>query len=132
MCNTSNAQKERKCIKMSIDEIKNDLDTSQALTADSPAAETIAEEIPRQKKGEIPPAEIIAQAREQGKTQGRKGCGQHRFNMAFTPKAYDFITTMARVRGETITNFVNTLIENCADNNNEIYQKAIEFRNSLK
>lgn len=39
---------------------------------------------------------------------------------------------MARVRGETVTHFVNTLIENCADNNNELYKKAIEFRNSLK
>jgi hypothetical protein len=51
--------------------------------------------------------------------------------MAFSPKAYDFITCMARVRGETITAFVNHLIEKCIDDNQEIYQKALEFRDSL-
>lgn len=95
------------------------------------AAETIPEPIPRQRKGELPTVEVMEQAREQGRTQGRKGCKAHRFNMAFSPKAYDFITCMARVRGETITAFVNHLIEKTIDDNQEIYQKALEFRDSL-
>jgi len=95
------------------------------------AAETIPEPIPRQKKGELPTVEVMEQAREQGRTQGRKGCKAHRFNMAFSPKAYDFITCMARVRGETITAFVNHLIEKTVDDNQEIYQKALEFRDIL-
>lgn len=95
------------------------------------AAETIPEPIPRQRKGELPTVEVMEQAREQGRTQGRKGCKAHRFNMAFSPKAYDFITCMARVRGETITAFVNHLIEKTVDDNQEIYQKALEFRDSL-
>lgn len=94
-------------------------------------SDTIPEQIPRQKRDEMPAAEIVEQAREQGKTQGRKGCKAHRFNMAFSPKAYDFITCMARVRGETITAFVNHLIEQTIDDNQEIYQKALEFRDSL-
>lgn len=94
-------------------------------------AETIPEPIPRQHRDELPTAEIIEQAREQGRTQGRKGCKAHRFNMAFSPKAYEFITCMARVRGETITNFVNGLIEKVIDENQEVYQKALEFRDSL-
>ena len=95
------------------------------------AAETIPEPIPRQKKGDLPTIEIQEKAREQGRTQGRKGCKAHRFNMAFSPKAYDFITTMARVRGETVTSFVNHLIEKTIDDNQYIYQQALKFRDSL-
>ena len=111
----------------------DELNTSNVFeeTIETAAAETIPEPIPRQKKGELPTVEVQEQAREQGKTQGRKGCKAHRFNMAFSPKAYDFITCMARVRGETITAFVNHLIEKCIDDNQEIYQKALEFRDSL-
>ncbi|MBQ3981743.1 MAG: hypothetical protein II631_06830 [Treponema sp.] len=98
---------------------------------ESAVSETIQAPIPRQKQGELPTEEIVQMAREQGKTQGRAGCKAHRFNMAFTPKAYDFIVCMARVRGETITGFVNHLIEKCIDDNQEIYQKALEFRDSL-
>lgn len=98
---------------------------------ESAALETIEEPIPRQKQGELPTEEIVQMAREQGKTQGRKGCKAHRFNMAFSPKAYDFIVCMARVRGETITGFVNHLIEKCIDENQEVYQKALEFRNKM-
>ena len=95
------------------------------------ASEPAPEPIPRQKRGSAPTEEIIEQAREQGKTQGRKGCKAHRFNMAFSPAAYDFITTMARVRGETITSFDNHLIEKCAEDNAEVYQQALKFRDSL-
>ena len=87
--------------------------------------------IPRQKRGEQPSLEVQEQAREQGRTQGRTGCKAHRFNMAFSPKAYEFITTMSRVRGETMTSFVNHLIEKAEDDNQEIYQQAKKFRDSL-
>ena len=111
----------------------DDLDTSNlfAEQIEDAVAETIPEPIPRQNRDTMPTAAVVEQAREQGKTQGRKGCKAHRFNMAFSPKAYDFITCMARVRGETITAFVNHLIEKCIDDNQEIYQKALEFRDSL-
>ena len=94
-------------------------------------SEPAPEPIPRQKRGSTPTEEIVEQAREQGRTQGRKGCKAHRFNMAFSPAAYDFITTLARVRGETITSFVNHLIEKCAEDNAEVYQQALKFRDSL-
>ena len=110
-----------------------ELNTSNVFdeTIEAAAAETIPEPIPRQKRTELPTVEVVEQAREQGKTQGRKGCKAHRFNMAFSPKAYDFITCMARVRGETITAFVNHLIEKTVDDNQEIYQQALKFRDSL-
>lgn len=94
-------------------------------------AEKAPEPIPRQHRDQTPTQEIIDQAREQGRTQGRKGCKMHRFNMAFSPKAYQFLSCMARVRGETMTSFVNHLIEKCADDNAGIYQQALKFRDSL-
>lgn len=106
----------------------DDIYSSQIAEA---TAEVIAEPIPRQKKGELPSKDIVEQARQQGKTQGRKGCGAHRFNMAFSPKAYEFITTMARVRGETITAFTNHIIEQAAEEHAEIFQQALKFKESL-
>lgn len=102
-----------------------------AESIETATAEPMPEPIPRQSRKEMPTKEVVEQAREQGRTQGRKGCKMHRFNMAFSPKAYDFITCMARVRGQTITSFVNELIEKTVDDNAEVYQKALEFRDSL-
>ena len=44
------------------------------------------------------------------RTQGRKGCKAVRINMAFTPENYEFIKTMAKASGQTMTEFVNLII----------------------
>ncbi len=64
-------------------------------------------------------------------TTGRKGVKLPRINVAFTPEVYMYITTMAQVRGQTITQFVNHILRKSMEDNREIYEKAIEFRNSL-
>lgn len=64
-------------------------------------------------------------------TTGRKGVKLPRMNMAFTPDNYAYIKTMSKVRGESLTQFVNHLIETSIEQNAEIYAKAIEFRKSL-
>lgn len=102
-----------------------------AETIENAAAEPIQEPIQRQSRDTMPTAEIVEQARQQGRTQGRKGCKAHRFNMAFSEKSYLFITTMARVRGETVTSFVNHILEQAADDNAELFQQALKFRDSL-
>lgn len=61
-------------------------------------------------------------------TSGRKGLKLPRINMAFSPQNYDYIQTMARVRGETLTTFVNRILDESREKNNELYQSAIEFR----
>lgn len=66
-----------------------------------------------------------------GKTSGRKGLNMPRINMAFTPEVYDYIKTMARVRGESMTDFVNTVLRQSLEENGDLYRKAVEFRNSL-
>jgi len=59
---------------------------------------------------------------------GRKGLKLPRINMAFIPENYDYIQTMARVRGETLTDFVNRIITASREENTELYQSAVEFR----
>lgn len=87
--------------------------------------------IPRQKRGVQPSADIVEMARKQGKTQGRAGCKAHRFNMAFSPEVYEFIQTMAKVRGESVTAFVNGILEKAMEDNKEVYEQALKFKNSL-
>lgn len=69
--------------------------------------------------------------RETMKTQGRKGAGLKRINLAFSDTNYQYISTMARVRGETLTGFVNHIVSENMARNAETYMQAIRFRNSL-
>ena len=64
-------------------------------------------------------------------TGGRKGVKLPRINMAFTADNYDFLQTMARVRGQTMTQFVNDIVSNQRELHAETYAKAIDFLNSL-
>lgn len=58
------------------------------------------------------------------KTQGRKGCKATRINMAFTPENHQFIKTMARISGHTMTEFTNLVIERYRTEHPEIYEQA--------
>lgn len=69
--------------------------------------------------------------REAGKTKGRKGCKAIRINMAFTPEVHEYIKTMARVRGESITDFTNYIFTRSMEENAEVYQRAKEFKESF-
>lgn len=68
------------------------------------------------------------QFRAEGKTKGRKGCKAIRINMAFTPEVHEYIKTMARVRGESITDFTNYIFTRSMEENAEVYQRAKEFK----
>ena len=70
--------------------------------------------------------------REAGTTQGRKGCKAVRINMAFSPDLYDYIRTMARVRGESVTKFTNFVFRQSMAENETLYKKAQEFKESFK
>lgn len=65
------------------------------------------------------------------KTAGRKGVKLPRINMAFTPELYDYVRTMSRVSGITLTEFVNRVMKQYMEEHREDYDRAIEFRNSL-
>lgn len=87
--------------------------------------------IPRQKRGAAPSSDIVEQAQRQGRTQGRAGCKAKRINMAFLPEVHEFIRTMAKVRGESVTAFVNSLLLKAMEDNKEVYEQALKFKNSL-
>lgn len=70
-------------------------------------------------------------ARMTGKTAGLKGVKLQRINMGFTPDVYDYIRTMARVSGLTMTDFVNKALREHLEQHQGVYDKAIEFKNSL-
>lgn len=75
--------------------------------------------------------EEALEALESLKTSGKKGVKLPRINLAFTPANYEFIKTMAQVRGQNLTEFINDIIAEARTTHSETYQKAIEFRNSL-
>lgn len=111
----------------------NDIETGN-IFAESIAeatAELIVPPLERQKQGQLPTKAFVDEARRQGKTQGRAGCTSNRINMAFTPEVYEFVCTMARVRGETMTKFVNHIIAQSMEQYNDIYQQALKFKESL-
>lgn len=64
-------------------------------------------------------------------TSGKKGVKLPRINLAFTPEVYKYIQIMSRVRGESMTDFINTALQQHKEQHADIYEKAIEFRNSL-
>ena len=65
------------------------------------------------------------------KTTGRKGLKAPRINMAFTPEMYEYIQTMARVSGMTLTDFVNLAMKQHKEEHKDLYEQAVKFRNSL-
>ena len=105
-------------------------DFSQVNTA--PVFNAIAEATTAGRKPRrIPTEEEKAEALETLHTVGLKGVKAPRINMAFTQSNYDFIVTMAQVRGQSRTEFVNDVLKKYRTENADLYNKALEFRNSL-
>lgn len=65
------------------------------------------------------------------KTQGRKGCFVHRINMAFSEEVHQYIIVMSRIRGETITDFTNKVIEQHMKENQAVYDQAKKILGSF-
>jgi len=65
------------------------------------------------------------------KSSGRKGVKLPRINMAFAPEVYEYIQTMARVSGISMTDFVNLAMKEHIRNHEDLYNRAREFRDSL-
>ena len=75
--------------------------------------------------------EEAAEALEALHTSGLKGVKLPRINLAFTPANYEFVKIMAQVRGQTLTEFVNDMLQQARENNADLYKQAIKFRESL-
>ena len=94
---------------------------------ETPAAANKKQYKPRKTYSE----EEAAAALDSLQTAGRKGVKLPRINLAFTPANYEFIKIMAQVRGQSLTEFVNDMLREARESHADLYQKAIEFRNSL-
>lgn len=77
-------------------------------------------------------AEQAQEMREAGTTQGRKGCKAIRINMAFTPDVHEYIKVMARVRGESVTDFTNYVFRQSMEQNAALYEQAKTFKKSFE
>lgn len=77
-------------------------------------------------------AQQAQEMRQAGKTQGRKGCKAVRINMAFTPEVHEYIRTMARVRGESVTAFTEFVFRQSMADNADLYDKAKAFKDSFR
>lgn len=100
--------------------------------------ETIAEVTAPAAEGQTPyksrreyTAEERLQYMQEMRTSGRKGVKLERINMAFTPENYEYIQIMSRVTGMSKTGFVNFALKQHMEEHADLYQKAIEFRQSL-
>lgn len=65
------------------------------------------------------------------KTSGRKGVKMPRVNFAFKPSVYEYVSTMARVSGMNMTEFINKVLEDHMNAHMDTYKKALEFRDQL-
>ena len=70
-------------------------------------------------------------AQEALATQGKRGAKAQRINMAFTPSNIDFIRIMAKLKGQTMTQYVNSIIDREREEAGEAYQKAKDLIDSL-
>ncbi len=66
-----------------------------------------------------------------GKTQGRKGCHAPRINLAFTSTNYDFVKVMSCATGETMTDFINFVLDQYREEHHETYDQAKAFTDAL-
>lgn len=75
--------------------------------------------------------EEAAERAAQLKTQGRKGCKAVRINMAFTPDNHQFVKIMARISGQSMTEFTNYVIEQYRKEHPEIFEQAKDIISKL-
>ena len=61
---------------------------------------------------------------EVAQTQGRKGAKLPRINMAFTPQNLEYLRVMAGIRGQSVTRYVNALVEQDMELNRVAYDAA--------
>lgn len=83
--------------------------------------------MPRRSRTTPPTEDEMLEAREQGRTQGRKGTKALRINMAFPPEMYDFIRRMAKFRGESITVYCQHIIQLYMDQHMDDYEQILDF-----
>ena len=65
----------------------------------------------------------VKEAQAEQHTQGRKGYKMQRINMAFTPDNIDFLRTISKVKGQTMTQFVNDILDKAREENKDLIEQ---------
>ena len=73
----------------------------------------------------------FTERQESLRTQGKKGAKAQRFNMAFTPSNLDFIRILSKLKGQTMTQFVNEIIDREREQNADIVEQLKAFTDKL-
>lgn len=82
----------------------------------------------RQRKSQERAKAEIMSTLSQLRLSAKRGEKLHRINMAFTADNYEYMSLMASIRNETMTDFINTLLTVSRLENSEIVEKAKEIK----
>lgn len=102
----------------------------EAITEATAEAEPMPDKI-KYKDRRTYTADEAREAMEKLRTTGLKGVKLPRINLAFTPTNYEFVQTMARVRGESMTDFINFIMNEVREKHAATFEKAIAFRDAM-
>ena len=61
---------------------------------------------------------------DERKTQGRKGMKLRRMNISLTQNEYEHVRLMASITGQSMTNYLSTLIQKDAASKKDLMEKA--------
>ena len=78
------------------------------------------------------PIQEQEERRARGNTQGRKGCKKDRYNLGVTTENRKYIEVMSGLRGQSMSNFINDVIEQHRLDNLETYEQATQLAERLK
>lgn len=82
------------------------------------------------KKKEIPTAskEEAAERKQERRTQGKKGAKLTRIAASFTPEAIEYIKVMSKIRGESMSEFIEHVLMQHKADNIDFYNQVLEIR----
>lgn len=77
----------------------------------APMAQIVKRKKNTQEVQEVRKAQLVQEVQYEQKTQGRKGKKKSRINMAFCQPNLEYLQTISRIAGVSITAYVNRLID---------------------
>lgn len=84
-----------------------------------------------QEKQILDTKEIVNAVLDRVEEKGRERQKAKRINMAFTDENYNYINVMARIKGLTLTDFINEIITDSREKNGAVYEKAVALLDEI-
>lgn len=105
--------------------------TIAAATQETQEVQEIHETQDTRKKRRTYTNQEAAEFLKEMNTSGRKGLKLPRINIGFSPDVYDYVKTMANAAGMNYTDFVNKVLRDHMESHQDVYQRAVDIRNSI-